>query len=275
MAAKRKRYDTDRLLADADMKTVALEIGMKVNQTTSSSKNIGILCPNPKHPDRHFGNCIIRPDNTYTCFSCGDGGNVFRLVMQFLGVTYLESLGIVADICGGKKYYLTDCDEDNAGFRRILTREEGELIGIHNSAVYGIVGAQTDTGTTEPGLRSRLVSWTPDDEPIYVIEKCIDPNPLLTLMREDYPVYQEMILQKTYEVIDDRKDAIRCMADLQGGELFVPLYCSEIEQAENLLLKHFPEVPGVQRIIQQACAREGQVALVASALAIKEISSPF
>lgn len=273
MAAKRQRFDTDRLLADADMRTVAQEIGIKLNHTSSTSKNAGILCPNPQHPDAHFGNCIIRPDNTYTCYSCGDGGNVFHMTMQFLGVSYRESLGIVADICGGRKYYLTDWDESCMAFQRVLNREECSLIGIHNSAVYAIVNIQEGYVVEEPGLRARLVDWNEDDEPIYVLEKCIEPNPLLTLMREDYPWYRELILQKASESLEERKKEIESMARLQGGELFIPLYLTEVEQTENLLLKHFPEES--ETLVRQSCMLEAQKALLASSLAVKQISSPF
>ena len=43
------RYDTQQLLNDADMVEVAQEIGIRMKSSADRTRNIGILCPNPRH----------------------------------------------------------------------------------------------------------------------------------------------------------------------------------------------------------------------------------
>lgn len=274
-AINKLRYDTEQLLADADMKEIAQEIGIKIEQDRGLSRNTGILCPNPDHPDRHFGNCFIKQDNTYTCYSCGDSGDVFHLVMQFLSVSFPKALGIVADICGGRNHYLLNTDASDDGFQRVLNQKECDLIGLCNSSVYGVVNIGTEVGDVQPGMRKRLIDWGEADEPIYILEKCLDPNPLLTLMKEDRVWYRELVLQKIEEALCDRRKIINRMAELQGGELFIPGYCDEIEELENILVKHFPEDNYTQKVLGNASADLGKKAIITSVLSVKPVASPF
>ena len=194
--------------------------------------------------------------------------------MQYLHVSYPEALGIVADICGGKQYYLMDSG-DKSDARCVLTQKECKLIGIYNSPVYGIVNLTEDPQEREDGLRTRFVGWCEKEEPIYVIEKCLDPNPLLTIMRQDYSWYREMILDKVKEVVKDLNMAIKNMTGLQGGELFIPAYCAELEEIENLLIKRFPEEDDTKEILKNSYTEAGKKAMISAALAFKPIASPF
>ena len=276
MRAKSKlRYDTELLLADADMKEIAQEIGIKIEQDRGLSGKAGILCPNPDHPDRQFGNCFIKQDNTYTCYSCGDSGDVFHLVMQFLGVSFPKALGIVADICGGRNHYLLNTDASDDDFQHVLNQRECDLIGLCNSSVYGVMSIGTETGDVQPGMRKRLIDWDQTNEPIYILEKCLDPNPLLTLMKEDRAWYRELVLQKIEEALCDRREIVNRMAELQGGELFIPGYCDEIEKIEDILIKHFPDENYTRKVLENAYANNGKKAMIVSILSVKPVASPF
>lgn len=275
MAARKSLYDTERLLADADMKMVAEEIGMKIDYAASCTKNTGILCPNPEHSDRHFGNCFIRPDHTYVCYSCGDNGNVIHMVMQYLNVSYREALGVIADICGGRQYYLEEVDEQDIRFQPVLNHKECELIGICNASVFGIVGIQSYPSKAGPGERIRFTGWTEDDDAIYVVEKCLEPNPLLALMRTDYDSYCELVVAKAEEAIEENYGVIKEMSSLQDGELFIPFYCSQIEQIEELLTKHFGGEKRAQDLLLHPYAKQGQVASLSVLLAPKPLAAPF
>ena len=275
MAAKTKtRYDIEQLLNDADMKEVAQEIGIKINYEKKTRKNTGILCPNPDHTDQHFGNCFIKPDNTYICYSCGDSGNVIHMVMQFTGVSFPKALEIVAEICGGKDHYLYTSDMTESDFQHALNQRECDLIGLYNSSVFGIVNIGTEE-IQQPGMRARLIDWTKEDEPIYAIEKCLVPNPLLILMREDMKTYKELVMQKVKAVLDAQKELINSMECLQGGEIFIPGHCAEIEEIENLLIKHFPKEEYTQEVLQSNYTHNGKKALIKSVLGVKSVSSPF
>lgn len=274
MAKARCWYDTDRLTSDADMKEIAREIGIQIRPEIGSKKNASILCPNPEHQDRHFGNCFIQQDNTYTCYACGDGGDVFHLVMQYLNVSYPEALGIVADICGGRQYYLMDAGKERDA-RYVLTQKECRLIGIYNSPVYGIVNLVDDPQDCVDGLRIRFAGWNEDEEATYVIEKCLDPNPLLTIMRQDYSWYREMVLDRVRKAINECDTAIKNMTGLRGGEYFIPTYCEELEEIENLLIKRFPEEEETKKILERRYTCAGKKAMISAALAVKPIVSPF
>lgn len=47
---------------------------------------VHLLCPNPDHPDHHFGSCYIdKNDNGYYCYVCGAHVNKWEMVLQLNG----------------------------------------------------------------------------------------------------------------------------------------------------------------------------------------------
>ena len=86
----------------------------------------------------------------------------------------------------------------------------------------------------------RLIDWDQTNEPIYILEKNVWTQiPCLLLMKEDRAWYRELVLQKIEEALCDRREIVNRMAELQGGELFIPGYCDEIEKIEDIFDKAF------------------------------------
>ena len=61
-------------------------------------KNFFGVCP--FHDDTNPSMSVSREKQIYTCFSCGATGNVFRFVMDYENISFLEAVKIVADHAG-------------------------------------------------------------------------------------------------------------------------------------------------------------------------------
>lgn len=237
-------YDKDRIREDADTVTVAREIGMNINEqdVVSGRKNIGILCPDQNHVDQHFGNCYIKPNGQYICQSCCASGDVFDLVMRFCKVSFYDALEIVADICGGRERYQLNNKDNIPRHRRYpLTQKECELIGLYNTKVYSSVRTTMNPRDLKKGERLNILDCNEDEIPIYLVERCVDKNPLMTLMMEDYECYYRLVTEKAKETIQFAKQQISILSKVKDGELFMPMYRQEIKNIERIMLKHFPK----------------------------------
>lgn len=253
-------YDIQQLLKDADMVEVAKEIGIRMKSHTNQTQNIGILCPNPEHADKNFGNCFIRPDGNYECFTCHDRGNVFHMVMQYMGVSFPQALEIVADTCGGREHYILSGKAGEGMDSVALNKKECQLLCMYNSRVYIPVRCGEEE-RAETGEREKLETWTEQETPIYLIEKCVEKNPLLVLMKSNYECYRDLILTKAQESIELRKDALKSlgrMPEEQDAGWCLEME-EELEQIEDILMKHFPKEPSakeIRRIIGKGIGKE-------------------
>ena len=72
-------------------------IGSYVN-LESHGKNYFGVCP---FHDDHSPSMSVSPDKQiYKCFVCGATGNVFNFIENYLGISFLEAVKIVADKIG-------------------------------------------------------------------------------------------------------------------------------------------------------------------------------
>lgn len=270
------RYDIQQLLKDADMVEVAKEIGIQMKSHTNLTQNIGILCPNPEHADKNFGNCFIRPDGTYECFTCRDRGNVFHMVMQYTGASFPQALEIVADTCGGREHYILSgkakADMDGA----VLGKKECRLLCLYNDRVYIPVRCGEEE-RAEAGEREKLEMWTEQEIPVYLIEKCAEKNPLLALMKADYGCYRELVLTKARESIELRKEALKSADQMAEAERMG--WCleleDELEKIEDILMKYFPKEPLVKEVRHIAWKGLGKELAIGAEIFPNQFSVPF
>lgn len=61
-------------------------------------KNFFGVCP--FHDDKNPSMSVSREKQIYTCFSCGATGNVFKFVMDYENISFLEAVKIIADASG-------------------------------------------------------------------------------------------------------------------------------------------------------------------------------
>lgn len=275
---RRKRYDLERLLLDADMATVAKEIGIKLQdeqKTYSNPKYRGILCPNPEHQDKNFGNCVIKSNNTYVCFACGDSGNVIHMVQQFCECSFWDAMGIIADICGGREAYLTFFS-DKKDHRKLLSKNDQERIGIYNCPVYGAVRSDTDYHSKIPGETACLEYWTDDEEPVYLLQKCLEKNPLMKLLNEEPEVYQELVIAKALETMERYRKLIKDFSSRTNSQYLIPDCKKEIEAIEDILLQQFGESKKAEWMYaNQKEVWNGQISVILATISSKEIVVPF
>ena len=65
---------------------------------TQKGKNFFGVCP--FHDDTNPSMSVSREKQIYTCFSCGATGNVFKFVMDYENISFLEAVKLVADNAG-------------------------------------------------------------------------------------------------------------------------------------------------------------------------------
>ena len=101
-------YDKDRIINDSDGLTVARALGLKLNK---AGKTYQLLCPGHidryGKPDRSFGNAWITKHGYY-CAACNTAVNTVNMVIEASGLSYKEALEFVAELNGGKEYYIDE-----------------------------------------------------------------------------------------------------------------------------------------------------------------------
>lgn len=125
------RIDKDILAAEANCIEVARYIGMEVVHRGS---NFFIRCPGHikrlGKPDTSISNCVVYPDG-YICFACDPTKkhDVFEMVQEFTGCSFVEALKTVASLYGGEEAYHTNAKVEKLS----LTTEDLQLIGLKPS----------------------------------------------------------------------------------------------------------------------------------------------
>lgn len=75
-----------------------VEIISKYVPLTMKGKNFFGVCP--FHPDHSPSMSVSRDKQIYKCFSCRASGNVFKFIMDYENINFIESVKIVADYAG-------------------------------------------------------------------------------------------------------------------------------------------------------------------------------
>ena len=65
---------------------------------TQKGRNFFGVCP--FHDDNHPSMSVSREKQIYTCFACGATGNVFKFIMDYEHVSFMEAVAIVATKAG-------------------------------------------------------------------------------------------------------------------------------------------------------------------------------
>lgn len=82
-----------------------VDVVSKYVSLTQRGKNYFGVCP--FHDDHSPSMSVSKDKQIYTCFSCGATGNVFKFVMDYENISFLEAIKKIADI-GGIKVSLGD-----------------------------------------------------------------------------------------------------------------------------------------------------------------------
>ena len=184
--------DKEKIREDANAIVVAESLGFAVHR--NGTGRCQILCP--AHNDKHLGSCFL-DERGFKCFSCGQKGDVFRLVQLKLNVGFEEALEYVADVCGGAEYYRS---EDYARIKdrgQFISKKEQDVIGIKDGPIYVTAGYTEDYAEAkkylEEGYRVDSDTEVEDHPPGYIIQKLAVSSPLLELYREDNETYHRLI----------------------------------------------------------------------------------
>ena len=91
-------YISNEVINEIRNKTDIVDIVSKYINLTKTGKNYIGVCP---FHDDHSPSMSVSPEKQiFTCFSCGATGNVFKFVMDYENISFVEAIKKIADIGG-------------------------------------------------------------------------------------------------------------------------------------------------------------------------------
>lgn len=124
-------YDTKRLFADADARIIVRALWRKEDYRQAGS-TLFCRCPSG-HKETHIDHCAVYQDGC-KCFSCGARFGLREMVESYYeGKTFPEICGMIADVLGGREFYMTD--KSSPARKKVqlpFTMSELETIGIYS-----------------------------------------------------------------------------------------------------------------------------------------------
>ncbi len=174
---------------------------------TQRGRNFFGVCP---FHDDHSPSMSVSPElQIYTCFSCGATGNVFKFIMDYENIPFLESVKLIAAKGG------IDVDLNNFSHRKIVNNELYEMYDIARKLYQNNI-------SSELGLKAKeyLHNREFDDEVIkeFGIGLSLIKNDILTnlLLKKEY---KNSDILKTGLVIEGKSG----MHDIYSNRIMFPL----------------------------------------------------
>lgn len=187
----------DDIQNSADMVDVAQTLGLEMKRSGSVW---AIRCPNHFEGrfDKNIGNCYIRKDHKgFICKSCGNSGDIFTLIMQSQGYTFIEALNWLSDYTGIEIEHAHEGQiyQDSSGrrktARKIISYDDQQFLNIHNEPVSTVEEIITDYETARLAGADSVTDEK--GEILYWVKKRYEGNALQVLASENYQFYKKLI----------------------------------------------------------------------------------
>jgi len=147
MSKTKSKYIDTRAIYQISITQIAEDWGVEIYP--KGNGRYSLYCPNPKHHDRHLGNCFITENgikNCFHCFACGAGGGPIQLVMYLDQCDYETAKMKIAQKYNLIKFKYIDTKNLPPRWKGLSYKEYAEL-GLHNSYNKIPIG-QDDKGNT-------------------------------------------------------------------------------------------------------------------------------
>lgn len=242
-----QQYNLEELMNSVTAESVAEYAGIEMQ---SHGKRKTILCPNPNHIDRHFGNCFLTPQG-YICYACGAKGGIIDLIANSLQISKKKAVDIIAESTGDPAIFVSHkgkrSKKQKTQFVKVLPDDKLDLIGLAPAQsevrVYTRAYYEDEDWTLGAGENEE---WFPGDkagENYIIISKLADRSPLKTLAREEPNVYQELICGKAEESIEQYESLYTLIHNIVGINpefriLMERVIQSIIAEIEEILIEH-------------------------------------
>ena len=265
MGYKKVFYDKDRILEDSNALLVAQALHMQV---VKKGKNHFIPCPGhlarKGHIDHNIGNAYLT-QRGYYCSSCGEFVNNIKMVMEVENFSYSEALEFVADVNGGKEFYIdeartqeanqwnessdTDSVKAEAEMSRkrnqikMITWQEQQLIGLapcSYESQYFPIQVYFEKPKEETMLFSKFSGNTETWKKEWIVSDRSQGMSLAKLYNEDYEAYLWLVVEKCSGVLKILKEAEEPLSK-SCHEFSVNLYYifrKQRKEIEKILKKH-------------------------------------
>lgn len=210
---KKKIWDLDRLMDNADGFAVAERIGIRKKRHGSITY---IECVDGTHKESDINHCQLFRDGCH-CYSCGSSHNVYGMIRSYyaniLGtpLEHDEICSIIAETCGGEDEYLIHPDSHVKRKPFPLTKEELAAIGLSAESRR----AEKIAGYSEEKDEEHSVLSGCDG---YVKLEYLPPMSIYSLFRENEEMFRIIVAgkiresaektQKIYRSFKTRKDPL-------------------------------------------------------------------
>jgi len=86
-----------------------IELVNRYSQVKKSGVNTYVLrCPFPSHQDKNPSMTIYEDTNSFYCFGCNIGGDIYNFLMEVENISFLEALTEVANLVGEPLFFTKD-----------------------------------------------------------------------------------------------------------------------------------------------------------------------
>ena len=186
-----------------------VDIISKYIPLTQRGKNYFGVCP--FHDDHSPSMSVSKDKQIYTCFSCGATGNVFKFLMDYENISFIEAIKIVSDIGGIEVTINSDFKKSNSANKNLYDIYELSLKFYQNNL-------NTNDGI---GAKEYLNTRQINDELIKVFQIGLSTNKrdLLT----------KLLLKKDFNESDLLKSGLITkneygLSDIYSNRIMFPLY---------------------------------------------------
>lgn len=258
MMKKNSIYQSKKIIEERTSEAIGTAFtSIDIKQTGEDYEVQGIICRFKK-----VAKVTVTVNSNYEIKFWSLSGNTIEMVRSLIGEIDLGNIVSVSDPCydrsiwcrttlkdvmpGRWKVFACIDTLDSWGRRCYIIELYHESIQdsrIDENAwkTYSSVRTTMNPRDLKKGERLNILDCNEDEIPIYLVERCVDKNPLMTLMMEDYECYYRLVTEKAKETIQFAKQQISILSKVKDGELFMPMYRQEIKNIERIMLKHFPK----------------------------------
>lgn len=253
--------------------------------TKKVGKQICMLCPDPKHNDRHYGSCVVKENGAY-CYACGTFTNASKLLIDFEGYKPYEAFTVMADVMGVSALYeqkgktLKEIEQERKERARapkfLYDHEEAKFLGLVPSEHAGV--------TLKHWARPVKYSFLPfevekghelhkevqDDGWILYTETEKEGALIRDFEKEDPEAFRYIMQQKakermfdaifTYELLKNPKQAPKILNNVrplinEHMEGILKGLINVYEQAKDILIKYGGTAPSTKELVAEFIIR--------------------
>lgn len=224
--------DKRSILEESTGMMVAQYFGLDI--VSRGSRNY-IKCPGHVdrlgREDKNIGNCVLT-EKGYHCYSCNKSVDTIGMVREIANCEFADALKILADMCGGEKYFSVDNNQQeiDVPFKNV------SFLGMQNpNKCLCIVDVCTDYPDSDIYPLSKY-TYQEKDGLYYVYKK--QRSPLLNMLNKDEKTLKKLLKKFTEKYKTENENALlECSRESNSAPLIYDMFEQNGELSETTICK--------------------------------------